>query len=205
MAPLKEIPAPNTPQPDEPTTPAPEQPARRRRIIQPVFSTRHVRAGRPFHLLALALSLSVCATTMTAQTDTTHTRNRMDKSTSVQNNGQNVQDQHGWTMFNDQMGKEYGLTDDQMRRLREVDARYASEYRALGTNPTTDPGYSDLTRRRNNDIRGIVSNDVYTRWEKRYGGMQDMNNDRNNGGQKHGTATPKTNSGTRQDNTDRPK
>lgn len=153
------------------------------------------------------LGLTVFAVGAEAQTDTTHTRSRMDKgSTGQTTNAQNEQSPNGWTMFNDQMGKEYDLNDDQMRRLREVDARYASEYRALGSNPTTNPGYNALTQRRNNDIRGIMSNDVYSRWEKHYGGMPNsMKGDQRNGNQNGGTSTPKSNTDKQRDNTSRPK
>ena len=117
------------------------------------------------HLCLFAGALLI-STLAGAQTDTARTRTN-DQGT----NTQNMDPQRGWVMFNDNMGREMNFTADELRRLREVDTRYASEYRSLGTNPTTHTDYWTLTRRRNNDIRGIISNDAYTRWEKRYGNV----------------------------------
>lgn len=93
-------------------------------------------------------------------------------------------------MWNDQLGRDLSIPADQLERLREVDARYASDYRALGADPVKNERYRELTERRNNDIRGIISGDSYTRWEKQYGGA--TINERTNKANPDGTA-PKGN------------
>ena len=148
--------APLVPTTEPASPPTPEQP-RRRRLIHPVFSTHGVGTVRPIQLvgcLALVLSLG----TAQAQSDSTVGTALPDTRT-----------QQGWTMWNDKLGTEYGLADDQLQKLRDVDARYYKEYQALGQAPWTDPGYRSLSERRNNDIRGIVAPEMYDRWEQRYG------------------------------------
>jgi hypothetical protein len=165
-------------EPMEPTTPAPtpEVTPKRRRFNQPTFATRlHVRAGRSARFVVTS-ALAVLMFGANAQTDNTKTTNSKDQG--QQTDPQNTNTQQGWVMWNDQMGRDLNIPADQMQHLREVDERYAAEYRALGTDPTKNPGYRALTERRTNDIRGIISGDTYTRWEKRYGGA--MGNDHTN-------------------------
>ena len=97
------------------------------------------------------------------------------------------QTQKGWTMFDDRIGKEYNLSADQMTRLRDLDTRYSSEYKGLGNDPMTNPGYKSLTDRRNREVRTIMGEDAYMRWEKRYGGQM---------APKPTTPTPAPNGGT---------
>jgi hypothetical protein len=163
-------------EPMEPATPtpAPEVAPKRRRFIQPTFSARTpVRPGRPARL-AMTTALTLFALGTYAQSDTL----QRDTQTTPRGQQPGTSTQQGWVMFNDQMGRELNIPADQMQRLREVDERYAAEYRALGADPTKNPGYRALTERRTNDIHGIVSGDTYGRWEKRYGGS--MMNDRTN-------------------------
>lgn len=74
----------------------------------------------------------------------------------------------GWVMFDDQVGKDLGLDQDRLDRLREVDNRYRAEYDALGKDPLTNKGYSALSDRRNADVKGILSADQYNAWITRY-------------------------------------
>ncbi len=81
---------------------------------------------------------------------------------------QTTTQQQGWVMYHDSIGQALRLTEQQMNDWRALDKRYDTQYRALGTNPMQNPDYRDLTNRRNADLRGILGEDLYNRWDKRY-------------------------------------
>lgn len=91
--------------------------------------------------------------------------------TTTQQPGTNTQQpmtRQGWVMFHDSVGTAMSLSKDQMTRLREVDERYRTEYTALGKEPWTASDYRTLSDRRNADIRGLLGDDMYNQWNKRY-------------------------------------
>ena len=173
---LKAEPGSTSPGQDEPGTPAPapEVTPKRRRFIQPTFSNSGgTRAGRPVRMVLTGL-FAACLIGTQAQTDNTNRMNP-DQARQGTDQGQGTP-QNGWSMFDDRTGRDFKIDADQLQRLREVDSRYAAEYGALGTDPMKNPGYRNLTDRRNNDIRGILSTETYVRWEERYGGTMNGTN-----------------------------
>ena len=81
---------------------------------------------------------------------------------------QSTMHQQGWVMYHDSIGQALDLTEQQMNDWRALDKRYDTQYRALGTNPMQNPDYRDLTNRRHADLRGILGEDLYNRWDQRY-------------------------------------
>ncbi len=156
----------NLPQPDHGQEPKPtehpntERP-KRRRIMQPVFSTRFHKPLRP-HLVAIGFALLFGASAH-AQTSPSTTPN--------------ADPNRGWVMFDDRVGTDLDLRPDQLQKLRDVDARYQKEYTSLGNEPTRNPQYSTLSQRRAADIRRIMDPTVYERWNLKYNVPNTIQND----------------------------
>lgn len=150
-------------QPDPATTPTePAEQPRRRRMIQPVFRFRHGRAGRPMHRLFTALAFCATAALATAQTGSTTTTGGTTPTPQIDKPA------NGWTLFNNDVARQYALTGDQMTRLRAMDDSYATDYDALGKDPIKASGYRTLSDRRNAEVRTVLKPEQYTRWEKQY-------------------------------------
>jgi hypothetical protein len=153
------------PEPAEPKPePAPEPTPRRRRFIQPVFSTRGLGAGRTVRML---VATTLCVLSWTAQGQN-ETPPRTLPPVPQQPGQPRPQAQEGWVMFNDKVGQDLGMQDDQLRKLRDVDAKYHKDYSALGETPWTNPGYRALTDQRNSEVRSILGTELYDRWQMRY-------------------------------------
>ena len=157
------------PQPTEEPVPGEEQPApserpKRRRVAQPVFRAPLVRAGRPSRLVITGLA--VCLSMgLYAQVQPTPSTNPTGQGTVTP---QPVTPQRGWTMFDDNVGRELEMPPEQLQQLRAVDARYLNDYRALGEDPGKNPRYQELTDRRNADIRKTMNESMYSTWNTKY-------------------------------------
>jgi hypothetical protein len=105
---------------------------------------------------------------------------------------------HGWHLFDDRVGKELGLQDDQLQRLRDLDGRYQKDHEALGNKPSEDPRYRSLSDRRNVEVKGILSLDQYERWMRMDPAHKDqmdhMERDTDGGMNKKDKTTPPTKS-----------
>ena len=77
-----------------------------------------------------------------------------------------TQQNRAWQRFDDRTTTDLELDDTQRQRLRDIDERYDREYRALGTDPMTNPAYDDLYMRRDNEVRGVLTEDQYERWNR---------------------------------------
>ena len=75
------------------------------------------------------------------------------------------------------------MDDEQRTRLREIDERYDRELQGLGDDPTTDPGFNEINDRRDREVREVLNDDQYERWNS------NMDNNR-------GTTTPGNRTGT---------
>lgn len=104
-------------------------------------------------------------------------------------------------MFDERTTMDMDLRDDQYQRLRDVDARYQKEYGAFGKTPSKNPGYKDLSDRRNKDVRGILTPEQYQRWDRMQNGTRDRmdggtNGTGTDGGMKDGAPTTPRMNGT---------
>jgi|GEM_PF-2033957 len=184
------------PQPGE--QPAPAGKPQRRTFIQPTFTGRVRRiTTKAFAALALALAMSyVQAQTQPMNPDAPRAPQTPPQQPRTPQPGAN----DGWIMFDERNTVDLDLRDDQYQRLRDVDGRYQKEYGGFGTTPSKNPGYKDLSDRRNTDVRGILNPDQYQRWERMQNGTRDQmdrgtNGTNTDGGMKEGTpTTPRTNS-----------
>lgn len=136
---------PTQPKPDRETPQQPGERPRRRTFVQPTF-------GAAVLFLCLLLSSAV-----QAQTDRTTTTQQTTAGS-------------GWVMFHDSVGTALNISADRMTQLRDLDKRYEAEYMALGKTPVNSPGYRALTDRRNADIRRILGDEGYNKWNTRYNG-----------------------------------
>lgn len=75
-----------------------------------------------------------------------------------------TQQNRAWERFDDRTNSDLELDAAQRERLREVDLRYEKEYEALGDDAMNSPGYNDLYDRRDKEIRDILTEDQYERW-----------------------------------------
>ena len=78
-----------------------------------------------------------------------------------------TQQNRAWQRFDDRTTTDLELDDTQRQRLQDIDERYDREYRALGNDPMTNPGYNDLYMRRDTEVRGVLTEDQYERWNGR--------------------------------------
>ncbi len=72
-----------------------------------------------------------------------------------------------WQRFDDRTSTELELDDDQRTRLREIDERYDRELQGLGDDPMTNPRYNELNERRDSEVREVLNDDQYERWNQR--------------------------------------
>ncbi len=128
-------------------------------------------------MLTLGLAASLCIT-LHAQTPATP---------SINPTGQDVAPQAStpqgaWVMFDDRIANELRLPPEQLQQLRGVDERYLNDYRALGTDPTLDPRYGELTDRRNAEIRKVMDEAMYTTWSTKYQSVPNTIQEQRSGG-----------------------
>jgi hypothetical protein len=73
----------------------------------------------------------------------------------------------GWQRFDERTSAELELREDQQERLRDIDARYDREFQALGEDPMANPRYNELNERRNEEVREILDEEQFERWNER--------------------------------------
>lgn len=139
-------------------------------------------AGVVRGLLIVSLLLGAGATQ--AQNDKRTDRNTGTTTQSPQGGTRTQGNQQGWMMWDQRMGKDIGLSDDQLQQYRDVDASYRARYNALGTKPWMNSGYDALTREREDRFRSMMTPEQFDRWQRTYGsgrttGNGQKSNDRN--------------------------
>jgi hypothetical protein len=72
----------------------------------------------------------------------------------------------GWMMYTDTIGRSLELTPEQEELVRDWDARYQREYDRLAPDGLEQDDLAPLERRRNNELRGILTPDQYARWNE---------------------------------------
>ena len=188
----------------EPTTqpeeqPTPKIPTRRRTLILPVFTGRVRRLSAKAVITASLLIGGFAAQAQTQPVTDPPTspgvpskpmnpdapqepRRSTQQPTTPQTS---VQD--GWIMFDERNTMDLNLRDDQYQRLREVDGRYQKQYTGFGNTPSKNPGYKDLSDRRNTDVRGILSPEQYQQWDRLNNGSRE---NKSQGTDMDGSGTP---------------
>lgn len=78
----------------------------------------------------------------------------------------------GWMIYSDTIARDLDLTPDQQQQLQDWNARYQLEYDRFGSDGVQQKDIAPLTERRDNELRGILSEDQYERWNT-------MDNNRN--------------------------
>jgi hypothetical protein len=151
------------PPPENEPEQVPQEQPKRRRFIQPVF-------GKVVAISALLVTMSASAQTTPGSTGTEQKGTTMDappparptdRATDVP-----TQQNRAWQRFDDRTTTDLELDDAQRQRLRDIDERYDREYRTLGEDPMANPAYNDLYMRRDNEVRGVLSEDQYERWNR---------------------------------------
>jgi hypothetical protein len=151
------------PQPEE--QPAPDPRPRRKRLVQPVF---RFRVSRPAHAMRIMAAALVVVMTLGAQAQGDPAP-QQPPPTKPQVPGQpRPTASTGWVLFNGKIAQDLNIPEDKLQQLRDVDAKYQKDYAALGNEPTRNPGYADLTARRDADIKALLSTDEYARWNARF-------------------------------------
>ncbi len=126
------------PKPDIGPGPTLERP-KRKRIALPVFSTRLLQEAQPVRLalIGATLAMGLCLHAQNVPTPTTNPTGQGTTTTP-----QPVTPQQGWVMFDDGVASELRMSPEQLQQLRAVDERFLNDYRALGTDPASDPRYT---------------------------------------------------------------
>lgn len=153
----------NTPPPVEKPEeqPTPQEEPKRRRVIEPVF-------GGIAAVAALLFTLNVSAqTTPNSNTGTSPAGGTMDSPPprpTDRATGVPSQENRAWQRFDDRTNTDLGLDVGQRERLREAEIRYDREYRALGPDPMNNAEYNELYDRRDRELREILTEEQYERW-----------------------------------------
>jgi Spy/CpxP family protein refolding chaperone len=72
----------------------------------------------------------------------------------------------GWMMYSDTIGRSLELTPDQEERIRDWNARYQREQERMAPDGLDDRDREPLDRRREEELRGILTPEQYTRWNE---------------------------------------
>ena len=73
-----------------------------------------------------------------------------------------------WVLFTDPVACDLGLTKDKLQELRVMDARHYEAYWDLGDEPSRDPRYVELSRRRTAAVKAILTPAQFSQWSARY-------------------------------------
>lgn len=116
----------------------------------------------------LALALVVVAFSSNVNAQTTPTTGGTDNGIVTKSPQQPPQE--GWSWWNDDTFKKMEIDEAGMTQLRSIDDRYRADYDKMGKTPWTNAGYQDLTDRRNQDIKGVLTPEQYKQWSTRSSG-----------------------------------
>ncbi len=75
----------------------------------------------------------------------------------------------GWAPFTAVEQQQLTLTDNQLLQLREIDAKLEDQYKALGIEPWTNTAFPALNKKRNELIRGVLTEQQYRQWARSLG------------------------------------
>ena len=70
----------------------------------------------------------------------------------------------GWMIYSDTVANDLDLSPEQQRQMQDWNTRYQLEYDRLGNDGVQHKDMAPLTERRNNELRGILSEEQYERW-----------------------------------------
>lgn len=75
--------------------------------------------------------------------------------------------QLGWMWWDDANGRDMNIAVIRMKELQDIDSRYRTEYDALGNTPWTNPGYEALSRRRDAEVKPLLTPEQYQEYSRR--------------------------------------
>ena len=72
----------------------------------------------------------------------------------------------GWAAFTQADRHNLDLTEEQLRKLKEMDSRFEPKYNAMGIEPWTNEKFPELNGDRNKAVQDVLTPEQYQRWAK---------------------------------------